>query len=100
MQLWNDELNDLLQQTTTDALGHYALTHVAPGSYRVRVLVASGHDGFVVKDQGSDATDSDVNPTGPATGFTDTLVVSADAPDIDTIDAGLTWDPMFSDGFE
>lgn len=100
VQLWNDERNALLQQTTTDALGHYALTHIAPGSYRVRVIVPIGHDGLTVKDHGSDAADSDFNPAGPAAGFTDTLVLGADMPGIVTIDAGLTWDPMFSDGFE
>lgn len=72
VQLWNAAKNDLVNPAMTDASGRYRLLVPEPGSYRVRVLVPSGFTGFSPKDVGaSDGLDSDINPSGPDTGFTD-----------------------------
>ncbi|MBP0492577.1 SdrD B-like domain-containing protein [Pararoseomonas indoligenes] len=54
--------------TTTSALGNYAFTNVAPGTYQVQFVAPSGTI-FTQQNQGLDlALDSDANPTTGRTG--------------------------------
>jgi hypothetical protein len=88
VQLWNAAKNDLIHQTTTNANGNYTLVAPLPGDYRVRVLAPAGAS-FALKNQGSDLTDSDINPAGADSGFTDIYTFGSNLISITTIDAGL-----------
>ncbi|MGB5049331.1 MAG: SdrD B-like domain-containing protein [Caldilineaceae bacterium] len=71
--------------TTTDSLGIYGFSNLAPGSYVVEVVKPAGFF-HSPKEQGGDpANDSNVNP---GTGKTDVIVVISGTND-NTIDAGL-----------
>jgi len=101
VQLWNELRNNLIRQTTTSATGSYTLPAPGPGSYRVRVLLPSINDDFSPKDSPpSDLTDSDINPSGPLTGFTDTYVFAPNLISTTTIDGGINGPLLFRDGFE
>ena len=88
VQLWNSAKNQMFMQTTTNSNGNYTLIAPLPGDYRVRV-VPPGGSSFTLKDQGSDLTDSDINPSGGNAGFTDVYVFASNLISITSIDAGL-----------
>lgn len=88
VQLWNTEKTNLFDIATTNDSGKYKLTAPQAGSYRVRVVPASGTV-FTAKNQGSDAQDSDINPGGPHTGFTVAFDIAANTSSVMNIDAGL-----------
>ena len=91
VQLWNGAKTQLIDQTTTNASGNYALTAPTPGDYRVRVVLPSAGDQFSPKDNAAagDQQDSDVNPSGASAGFTDIYTFASNLISITTIDAGL-----------
>jgi hypothetical protein len=93
VQLWNSAKNDLIDIAFTNASGIYSLQAPGPGNYRVRVLLPSGAS-FAPKDVNDggaspDQRDSDINPSGVDSGFTDIYVFSSNLISITTIDAGL-----------
>jgi hypothetical protein len=88
VQLWNGAKNDLIDSAVTNVNGNYTLTAPTPGDYRVRVLLPTGAS-FTLKNQGSDLTDSDVNPAGLDAGFTDAYTFGSNLISITSIDAGL-----------
>ncbi len=80
-----DEDGEVVEETTTDNLGKYEFTDLAPATYRVRFSLPDGNF-FSPQDQGADdALDSDVDPT---TGETGDIVLS-DGADDRTNDAGI-----------
>lgn len=91
VQLWNSAMNDLIDQSTTNASGLYTIVAPVPGNYRVRFLLPGFLDQFSPKDQagGEDQKDSDVNPLGSTMGFTDIYVFGPNLISITTIDAGI-----------
>ncbi len=61
-----DGANHLLATTTTDALGAYSFTGLAPGAYQVQFVAPSGYL-VTPPDRGADVSDSDANvATGKA----------------------------------
>jgi len=71
--------------TTTDAAGGYQFTNLDPGDYIVEWTAPAGY-GVTVKDQGgSDALDSDADPT---TGRSDSVTLQSGDMNV-TVDAGL-----------
>ncbi|MEM7272563.1 MAG: SdrD B-like domain-containing protein [Actinomycetota bacterium] len=78
-----------LQSTTTDALGRYGFTGLAPGDYRVRPATPVYRD-WTVKDAAgvSDALDSDIfSPFGES----DVIVVGPGEV-VSSVDGGLVYD--------
>jgi len=71
--------------TVTDANGKYLFVNVSPGSYTMGFSSLPLGSSFTTKDNGADASDSDVNP---ATGRTDAFTLVA-GQSLTTIDAGL-----------
>jgi SdrD B-like domain len=69
----------------TDANGKYLFVNVTPGSYTIGFSGLPIGSSFTTKDNGADASDSDVNP---ATGKTDAFTLAAGQTNT-TIDAGL-----------
>lgn len=101
VQLWNSARNQLLDSTTTNANGNYVLLAPGPGDYRVRVVLPSLQESFSPKDSPpSDATDSDVNPTGITLGFTDVYTLASNVVSISSVDGGITGSTLFANGFE
>jgi hypothetical protein len=100
VQLWNGAITAVFDADTTDASGNYTLVAPGPGDYRVRVLLPDSDFGFSPKNQGGDTIDSDVNPTSPNFGFTDTYTWSSAVTATTSVDAGLIGPGLFSDGFE
>ena len=93
VQLWNSTKTNLIGTTTTNGSGVYTLIAPTPGNYRVRVLLPNPLvDFFTGKDLagGNDNLDSDVNPTGTDTGFTDVYVFGSNLISISSIDAGIS----------
>jgi hypothetical protein len=88
VQLWNAAKTNLIDQTTTNSNGNYTVVAPVPGDYRIRVLLPTGAS-FTLKDQGADTTDSDINGSGPDTGFTDVFTIASNVISITTKDAGL-----------
>jgi hypothetical protein len=88
VQLWNSSKTYLLDQTVTGPTGIYRLVAPLPGNYRVRVLAPVGAS-FTLKDQGADTLDSDFNPGGVNSGFTDVYTLASNVISITSIDAGL-----------
>lgn len=88
VQLWNSAKTSLLASTVTNSNGNYTLVAPTSGEYRVRV-VAPGGASFTLKNQGSDTTDSDFNPSGADKGFTDVITIASNVISIISIDAGL-----------
>ncbi len=92
VQLWNSTKTSLIGTTTTNGSGIYTLVAPTPGNYRVRVLLPNPLvDSFTGKDLagGSDTLDSDINPTGSDSGFTDVYVFASNLISITSIDAGI-----------
>lgn len=91
VQLWNGAKTALIGQTTTNANGNYTLIAPTPGDYRVRVLLPGSGDQFSPKDTATatDQTDSDINPSGGNSGFTDIYPFASNLISITTIDAGI-----------
>ncbi|MFJ9313861.1 Ig-like domain-containing protein, partial [Pimelobacter simplex] len=72
--------------TTTAADGSYRFTDLPLGDYRIRVTPPDGRS-FAPRGAGDDsAADSDIDP---ATGESGTVSLTTDAPDDDTVDAGI-----------
>ena len=79
-----DPAGIVLATTTTDAVGQYGFTNVAPGSYRLRFTIPAGLQ-TTPSDVGSDDTvDSDINAGGETAVFT----LTPGQTDI-TLDAGF-----------
>jgi len=88
-----DGAGNILATTTTDASGSYEFGGLAPGDYRIAVVLPAGH-AFALADQWSDnAADSDVDP---ATGRTGVTTLAAGEQDL-TWDAGLVPPRDFGD---
>ena len=81
VQLLNSA-NTVVQTTTTDANGKYGFT-VDAGTYSVNVVTPNGYT-ITTRDQGADATDSDIS----AAGRTGTYTVAGGGVDL-SIDAGF-----------
>jgi protocatechuate 3,4-dioxygenase beta subunit len=79
-----DNNGTIVDTTTTDSNGNYLFDQLEPGNYAIEVVPPAGY-GITTQDSGSDASDSDVDPT---TGRT---IVTTLAPGEDdrTWDAGL-----------
>lgn len=91
VQLWNGAMNSLLAIAYTDGAGTYHLaSHDPPdsGDYRVRVILPDAHS-FSPKDVGADTTDSDINISGVAVGFSDPFALSGSTTSVTSWDAGL-----------
>ncbi|MDZ4768186.1 MAG: SdrD B-like domain-containing protein, partial [Chloroflexota bacterium] len=97
VQLWNEAKNSLLYEDITDSNGAYSVVAPVPGSYRVRVLKPSSADDFSPKNQasGDDTKDSDINPSGADSGFTDVFTLASNVISTTIVDAGIiTADPV------
>ena len=90
--------------TTTDASGLYLFNNLIPGTYKLTFTTPAGYTVTKI-DQGTDATDSDVNP---ATGMTITEVLESGENNL-TYDAGyfkpasignFVWDDTDGDGVQ
>ncbi len=101
-----DGSGNLLDSISTNASGLYSFTNLPPGSYFVEVVLPNGY-AFTIQDaSGSDATDSDVDPT---TGRTIPVTLAAGDNDL-TWDAGLVpaiarlgdyvWEDLNGDGIQ
>ena len=89
VQLWNAARTQMIDATTTNFSGNYTLMAPTPGDYRIRVIL-SGMKYFSPKDQGIDDTkDSDINPTGVDSGFTDIFTITNNEISTTIYDAGL-----------
>jgi hypothetical protein len=80
--------------TITDANGNYLFTNLDAGTYVVEFTNIPGNMTFTTKDNGSDASDSDVNP---GTGRTDAIVLAAGQVNR-TVDAGILNQPTATVG--
>lgn len=91
VQLWNAAKNSLITTTTTNAGGNYTVSAPSPGNYRVRILLPQDASGFSPKDVAAagESSDSDINPSGNDYGFTDAITLSAGAPPLTNVDAGI-----------
>jgi protocatechuate 3,4-dioxygenase beta subunit len=77
--------NVAVASAVTDANGKYLFVNVPPGSYTMGFSSLPLGSSFTTKDNGADASDSDVNP---GTGLTDAFTLVAGQSNT-TIDAGL-----------
>ena len=85
VRLLNAADSSVAQTTSTDSAGIYSFTAVAPGEYRVQVVLPGGH-AFSSQDAGADdRLDSDVNVTS---GLTD-IFTMLPCDSISYIDAGI-----------
>lgn len=101
VQLWNAARTQLLDSTTSSATGIYVLQAPGAGDYRVRVVLPSVADTFSPLDAPpSDLTDSDINPSGGALGFTNVYTFASNVISTTNIDAGIETVRLFSNGFE
>ena len=99
-----DNLNNVLDTTTTDGNGFYAFVDLAPGDYAVEFVPPPLYD-FTLQDAGGDTVDSDANVT---TGRT--IVTTLDPGENDpTWDAGViarasigdyVWSDMNNNGIQ
>ncbi len=91
VQLWNSAKTQLIDSDITDSNGSYWVVAPLPGNYRIRVIKPTILDGFSPKDQagGDDTDDSDINPTGTDTGFTDIFNIASNVISISKLDAGI-----------
>ena len=91
VQLWNSAKSVLISTDVTDANGLYTVVAPTPGNYRVRVVLPAINDQFSPKDNAAagDNADSDINPSGTSSGFTDIIAIAANVISISNIDAGI-----------
>lgn len=90
VQLWNASKTALIDSTVTNASGSYTLIAPIPGDYRVRVLLPAASDQFSPKDAiEDDLLDSDINPTGVNSGFTDIITLPSNVISTTKWDAGI-----------
>ncbi|MFN8527525.1 MAG: SdrD B-like domain-containing protein [Anaerolineae bacterium] len=91
VQLWNSAKTTMFDDAVTDGNGHYTVVAPLPGSYRIRVVLPGASDQFSPKDQagGDDTNDSDINPTGSNSGFTDVIAIASNVISMTNIDAGI-----------
>ena len=61
VQLWNSDMDSLIDSAVTNANGNYTVIAPLPGDYRIRVLRPNSSDAYTLKNIGSDQTDSDIN---------------------------------------
>jgi hypothetical protein len=98
---WNAARNQLLDSTTTSANGNYTVLAPGPGDYRVRVVLPTLQEAFSPKESPpSDATDSDINPTGATLGFTDVFTLASNVIGTNIVDGGIIANTLFANGFE
>ena len=106
VELWNDNLTQLLATTTVSGSDSYALPAIKDGTYRVRFVLP---EGYVIgkQDQGtSEANDSDPVATYSNVGITPSLTfaastVSVDAAAVALVNIGnLVWDDLNSNGIQ
>jgi hypothetical protein len=94
LELWDTAKTNRFDVTTTDANGIYSLQAPGPGSYRVWVLRPLATDLFSPIDTGSDdIVDSDISSSDSNFGFTNTYNFASNLISINTIDAGLIFNP-------
>ncbi len=91
VQLWNSAKTAMIDSAVTNASGNYTVVAPLPGSYRIRVVLPGASDQFSPKDQagGDDTDDSDINPSGTNTGFTDVISIANNVISISNLDAGI-----------
>lgn len=91
VQLWNSGKTQMLDSAITNGSGNYSLTAPIPGDYRIRVVLPTFLDSFSPKDQagGDNQLDSDINPSGVDTGFTDVFNIASNVISNTTFDAGI-----------
>lgn len=91
VQLWNAAKTSLLDADVTDGNGIYTVTAPVPGDYRVRVLLPSALDSFSPKEAAGVDTNqnSDINPSGPNLGFTDSFTLASNVISTTIYDAGI-----------
>ncbi|MBK8026890.1 MAG: hypothetical protein IPK19_37265 [Chloroflexi bacterium] len=96
VQLWNSTKTFMYDEAVTSATGIYTVVAPVPGSYRVRVIKPSSADDFSPKDANANNTlDSDVNPTGTDTGYTDIISIASNVISMTNVDIGIiTADPV------
>ncbi|MBC8100188.1 MAG: hypothetical protein H7Y11_12150, partial [Armatimonadetes bacterium] len=89
VQLWDDTITTMFDETMTNATGAYTVIAPIPDDYRVRVLLPSGAE-FSPKDMGGDDNeDSDINPTGSFKGYTNIFNIADNVISTPIYDAGL-----------
>ena len=91
VELWDSLALSRLDATRTDFSGNYELQAPRLGSYRVRVLLSSAGDQFSPKDNkgAGDEADSDINPSGADSGFSDVFTLLTGLFPVTSIDAGI-----------
>ncbi|MBK9064547.1 MAG: hypothetical protein IPL89_15345 [Acidobacteria bacterium] len=90
VQLWNPAKSQMIASAVTNGSGIYSVVAPQPGSYRIRVVLPGASDSFSPKDADADDTkDSDVNPSGPDTGFTDVFNIASNVISTTIWDAGI-----------
>ncbi len=90
VQLWNPAKSQMIASAVTNGSGIYSVVAPLPGSYRIRVVLPGASDSFSPKDADADDTkDSDVNPSGPDTGFTDVFNIASNVISTTIFDAGI-----------
>jgi hypothetical protein len=101
VQLWNAARTQVLDSTTSSATGTYLLQAPGAGDYRVRVVLPTAGDTFSPLDAPpSDLTDSDINPSGGAIGFTNVYTFASSVISTTNIDGGIETVRLFRNGFE
>jgi hypothetical protein len=91
VQRWNDARTQLVDSSTSSPTG----------DYRVRVVLPTLADTFSPLDATpSDLTDSDINPSGGALGFTNVYSFGSSVISTTSIDAGIETSRLFSNSFE
>ena len=105
VELWNDNLTQLLAATTVSGSDSYSLPAIKDGTYRVRFVLP---DGYVIgkQDQGVDTDDSDPVATYSNVGVTPSLTPAASTVAVDAaavklvVIGNLVWDDVDSDGIQ
>jgi hypothetical protein len=90
LQVWNDILTIMYDETVSNASGNYTLQTPGPGSFRVRALLPSSASSFSPDNVGAnDNIDSDINDSGTYVGYTNTIVIAANVISITSVDVGF-----------
>jgi cell division septation protein DedD len=95
VQLWNSDMDSLIDSAVTNANGNYTVIAPLPGDYRIRVLRPNSSDAYTLKNIGSDQTDSDINRFVILTtyGFSDVITLGPNVISTTIWDAGLILGP-------